>query len=188
MSRSPKGKKAKKSFFIITEGETEKRYFSEFKQKYRCSAVSIEKINPCSGQILNVAKRVWKNKRYSLSKYNKRAIIVDKDALSENEFDDILRAAKDENIEIFFSNCTFEVWLLAHFEPITRGLLSANELKRRLSNYLQGEYKKGDKGQLSTIVSCYEQAIANTRNVGNISFQTQCTNVGELCQDLREGS
>ena len=28
MSREPKGKKAKKSFYIITEGETEKRYFS----------------------------------------------------------------------------------------------------------------------------------------------------------------
>lgn len=188
MSRAPKGKRAKKSFYIITEGETEARYFSEFKQKYRCSAVNIKKIKPCSGQILNAAKRVWKNERVASSRYNKQAIIIDKDALSENEFNHILRAAKDENIEVIFSNSTFEVWLLAHFESITSGLLSVNDLKKRLSSYLRGEYKKGDKGQLSTIVSYYEQAIVNARNVSNISYHTQCTNVGNLCQSLREDS
>lgn len=188
MSRLPKGKKAKQSFYIITEGETEERYFSVFKQKYRCSAVNIKKIKPCSSQILNVAKRVWKNERVTSSRYNKQVIIIDKDALSENEFHRILRGAKDENIEVIFSNSTFEVWLLAHFESITSRLLSANELKNRISNYLRGEYKKADKGQLSTIVSYYEQAIVNARNVSNISYHTQCTNVGNLCQLLREDS
>ncbi|WP_127148160.1 RloB domain-containing protein [Veillonella sp. VA139] len=85
---------------------------------------------------------------------------------------------------MFFSNSAFEVWLLAHFESITRGLLSANELKRRLSNYLRGEYKKGDKAQLSAIVDHFEEAIVNTRNVSDLSYHTQCTNVGNLCQSI----
>ena len=58
MSRASKGKRAKRSFYIITEGETEKRYFLELKQEYRDIAVTIKKINPCSSQILNTAKRV----------------------------------------------------------------------------------------------------------------------------------
>ena len=184
MSREPKGKKAKMSFYIITEGETEKRYFLEFRQKNRCSAVTIKKIKPCSGQILNVAKRVWKNERFTVSKYNKQAIIIDKDALTEDEFNTILRAAKEENIGVFFSNSAFEVWLLAHFEPITKGIFTGNELKRRLSNYLRGEYKKGDKAQLSAIVDHFEEAIVNTRNVSDLSYHTQCTNVGNLCQSI----
>lgn len=184
----PKGKKAKKSFYIITEGETEERYFLAFRQKYRCSAVNIKKIKPCSGQIINAAKRVWKNERVTSLRYNKQAIIIDKDALSENEFNYILRIAKDENIEVIFSNSTFEVWLLAHFESITSGLLSAHELKKRTSNYLRGEYKKCDAGQLRKIAAYVDRAIENTKNVCELSYHTQCTNVGKLCQSLREDS
>ena len=76
------------------------------------------------------------------------------------------------------------MWLLAHFEPITKGIFTGNELKRRLSNYLRGEYKKGDKAQLSAIVDHFEEAIVNTRNVSDLSYHTQCTNVGNLGQSI----
>lgn len=186
MSRASKGKRAKRSFYIITEGETEKRYFLELKQEYRDIAVTIKKINPCSSQILNTAKRVWKNEGFTLSNYNKQVIVIDKDALTEDDFHAILRQAVDSKIEVVFSNSAFEVWLLAHFEPITRGFLSANELKRLLSNHLTGEYKKGDIRQLRAIVKHFTQAFENTRNVSSISYDTQCTNVGDLCQRMIE--
>ena len=186
MSRLSKGKRAKKSFFIITEGETEERYFSEFKQKQRCSGITIKRVNPCSRQIISKAKSVWRNEGFSLSNYNKQVIVIDKDALTEDDFHAILRQAVDSKIEVVFSNSAFEVWLLAHFEPITRGFLSANELKRRLSNHLTSEYKKGDIRQLRAIVKHFTQAFENTRNVSSISYDTQCTNVGDLCQRMIE--
>lgn len=186
MSRLSKGKRAKKSFYIITEGETEERYFSEFRQEGRCSGVKIKRVKPCSNQILSAAKRVWKKERFTLSNYNKQIIVIDKDALTEDDFHAILRQAVDSKIEVVFSNSAFEVWLLAHFEPITRGFLSANELKRRLSNHLTGEYKKGDIRQLRAIVKHFTQAFENTRNVSSISYDTQCTNVGDLCQRMIE--
>lgn len=91
MSRLSKGKRAKKSFFIITEGETEERYFSEFKQKQRCSGITIKRVNPCSRQIISKAKSVWRNEGFSLSNYNKQVIVIDKDALTEDDFHAILR-------------------------------------------------------------------------------------------------
>ena len=186
MSREPKGKQAKKVFYIITEGETEKRYILKFKQMFRCSAVNIEKINPCGKQIINRATSYWKGKRI----YDKelKGIIIDKDALTEEEFNSILTDARSKKIEVFFSNCTFEVWLLAHFEPITRGVLSSAELKEKLSRYLSQEYKKGDMGQLRKIAVHFDQAIENTKNVCEVSYHTQSTNIGTLCQRLREES
>lgn len=186
MSREPKGKQAKKVFYIITEGETEKRYILKFKQMFRCSAVNIEKINPCGKQIINRAISYWKGKRI----YDKelKGIIIDKDALTEAEFNGILNDATSKGIKVFFSNCTFEVWLLAHFEPITRRILSTVTLKEKLSRYLSQEYKKGDVGQLSKIAKYFDQAVENTKDVCEVSYHTQCTNVGKLCQSLREES
>ncbi len=184
MSRISKGKSAKKSFFIITEGESEERYFSLFRQFYRCSGVKIKKINPCSGQIINKAKVHWQREGVSSSKYSKRIVIIDRDSLSEVEFNNIRKKALDENIDIVFSNESFEVWLLAHFEDVTKGRISLTELKRRLTNYLGQEYKKGDIGQIKTILRYYDRAIENTKNVNEISYHEQCTNVSRLCQEI----
>ena len=43
-------------------------------------------------------------------------------------------------------------------------------------------------GQLRKIAVHFDQAIENTKNVCELSYHTQCTNVGELCQSLREES
>lgn len=186
MSRLSKGKRAKKSFYIITEGEPEERYFSEFRQKHCCCAITIKRINPCSRQIISKAKSVWRNEGFSISSYNKPVIVIDKDALSEDEFNTVLRQADNSKIEVIFSNSAFEVWLLAHFEPITKRVFSANKLKKRLSNYLRGEYKKGNASQLRKIAAHFDQAIENTKNICEVSYHTQCTNVGKLCQSLQE--
>ena len=129
---------------------------------------------------------MWKSEGLTLSNYNNPVIVIDKDALTKDDFDTILRQAVDSKIDVVFSNSAFEVWLLAHFELITKGFLSANELKKRLSNYLGGEYKKGNVSQLRAIVKHFTQALENTRNVSSISYDTQCTNVGNLCQRMIE--
>ena len=188
MSREPKGKRAKKSFYIITEGETEERYFSEFRQEHRYSAVKIKRIKPCGAQIIHRASDVWKHEKNNKSNPRHKCIIIDKDALTEEEFNSILNDATSKGIEVFFSNCTFEVWLLAHFEPITRGIHSSVKLKEKLSRYLSQEYKKGDVGQLRKIAVHFEQAIENTKNVCELSYHGQCTNVGKLCQNLQENT
>lgn len=129
---------------------------------------------------------MWKSEGITQSNYNNPVIVIDKDALTKDDFDTILKEAVDSKIEVVFSNSAFEVWLLAHFEQITKGLLSANELKKRLSNYLRGDYKKGNPSQLRAIVKYFTQAFENTRNVSSISYHTQCTNVGDLCQRMIE--
>ncbi len=188
MSRKSKGMRPKKVFYIITEGKTEEGYISEFTQKYRCSAVKIKKIKPCGAQIVHRASDVWKHKKNNKSNPGSKGIIIDKDTLREEEFNSILEDAKNKNIDVFFSNSAFEIWLLAHFEPITKAILSSAELKGKLSRYLSQEYKKGDTRQLRKIAVHFDQAIENTKNVCEASYHTQSTNVGTLCQRLREES
>ena len=186
MSREPKGKRAKKVFYIVTEGETEKRYISEFTQKDRCSAVRIKKINPCGAQIIHRASEFWKHEENYRKNPGPRGIVIDKDALTREELNSILKDATDKKIEVFFSNSTFEVWLLAHFEKITKGMLSTEKLREKLTKHLDREYKKGDTGQLRKIAKHFDQAVENTKDVCEVSYNTQCTNVGKLCQILRE--
>ncbi|WP_127161359.1 RloB family protein [Veillonella sp. VA137] len=201
MSRKPIGKRTKKVFYIITEGKTEESYISEFTQKYRCSAVKIKKIKPCGAQIIHRASEVWKHDKNKglnpelkggvIDKDNRlnlisKGIVIDKDRLTEEEFNSIKEEAKSKGIGVFFSNSAFEVWLLAHFEPITKAVLSSAELKEKLSRYLSQEYKKGDAKQLRKIAAHFNQAIKNTKNVCEVSYHTQCTNVGQLCLSLRE--
>lgn len=188
MSRSSNGKRIKKVFYIITEGKTEECYISEFTQKYRCSSVKIKKIKPCGAEIIHRASDVWKHDKNKGLNPVPKVIVIDKDRLTEEGFNSILEEAKNKGIRVFFSNSAFEVWLLAHFEPITKGFLSANELKKRLSKYLRGEYKKGNASQLREIVKHFDEAVENTKNVCEVSYNIQCTNVGELCLSLREDS
>ena len=188
MSREPKGKRAKKVFYIITEGKTEEGYISVFTQKYRCSGVKIINIKPCGAQIIHRASDVWKKNKTYRENPGPKGVIIDKDALTEDEFNNILKDAEDKDINVFFSNSAFEVWLLAHYELITIGILSSSKLKEKLSRHLSQDYKKGDAGQLKKIAAYFDQAIENTKNVCEISYHTQCTNVGELCLSLLEGT
>lgn len=186
MSRAPKGKRAKKVFYIITEGKTEEGYISKFTQEYRCSAVRIIKIKPCGAKIIHRASDVWKKDKTYRANPGPKGVIIDKDTLTEDDFNNILKDAENKEINVFFSNSAFEVWLLAHYELITISILSSSKLKERLSRNLSQEYKKGDAGQLRKIVAHFDQAIKNTKNVCEVSYHTQCTNVGKLCQNLQE--
>lgn len=186
MSRSSRGRIVKSSIFIVTEGETEERYFYEFKQHYRCSGIQIKKIKPCSQEIVNNAKRQYEDFKSRKKRFNIRlVIIIDKDELSEDQFNSVCFQAEQDNIELVLSNKSFEVWLLAHFEPVSASVLSISTLKSKLTNHLGCEYKKGNQGQIKKILKNYENAIENTTAISQISYKTQCTNVAEFCEKIR---
>lgn len=185
MSRTPRGRRAKKQIFIVTEGESEERYFSRFRQLYRCTGVKIKRINPCGAQIIHNANRFFRANGPQ-SKNSKNVIVIDKDALTEDEFNSVLISAEKYNISVIFSNISFEVWLLAHFQAIHSGTISLTQLKLYLTRHLGQEYKKGDVGQINKILENYYNAVDNTEGIAKISYTEQCTNVRELCRDMIE--
>ena len=92
----------------------------------------------------------------------------------------MFKGAESEKFEIGFSNISFEVWLLAHFEKMTMKNLSKSKLKHKLSSYLEEDYVKANYSQLEKISEKVEKAIENSSDISKIDYDRQCTNLGEL--------
>lgn len=123
MSRKPKNIKLKKEIRIYCEGETEKIYFDLLKQRYRLPNVKV-KTKGSVGQSLVLVNytidSLNKLSKKDRSTVEKVLVVFDKDDDSWDVIDQAMVLAKDNNIQVCFSNECFEVWLLAHFEEISK--------------------------------------------------------------------
>ena len=183
MARIRKGKKEKRKIFILVEGETEQKYFDFLRQKLRLSNVKIKTVVlENSGQTwVEKAKRMIQNDpSYKRDSTTEVFVVFDKDEFSNIELEKMFKKAIDEAFEIGFSNKSFEVWLLAHFEKVTSRVLSKTTLKNKLGNYLETQYVKADSDQLEKIVKNYDVAISNSKGICYVDFNHQSTNIGEL--------
>lgn len=188
MARNRKGKKEKRKIFILVEGETEQMYFDFLRQKLRLSNVKIKTV------VLENSGQTWIEKAKCLIQNDPNLkrdsttevfVVFDKDEFTNEELNWMFKKADDEAFEIGFSNATFEVWLLAHFEEVTPRLLSKVALKNKLGNHLQTEYVKADSDQLEKIVKNYEVAIKNTDGISEVDFSHQSTNIGALILKIK---
>ncbi|KRL83420.1 RloB family protein [Ligilactobacillus apodemi] len=139
MVRNKKGKKEKRKIYILVEGETEQKYFDFLRQKLRLSNVKIKTpiLNNSGITWIDKAKRLLQNDpKLKRDKQTDVFVIFDKDKIKVNELKSMFTKATRESFEIVFSNIAFEVWLLAHFEPLTPYTLSKQKLKNKLSNHL----------------------------------------------------
>lgn len=92
-----------------------------------------------------------------------------------------------EKFVIGFSNITFEVWLLAHFEFMTSHLISKQGLKDKLSRYLQAEYIKANSDQLEKIIEHLDGALKNSAPISKVDFYGQSTNIDAMIMKIKQG-
>ncbi|QNQ83770.1 RloB domain-containing protein [Lactobacillus sp. PV037] len=163
MVRSRKGlKKQKESIEIFCEGESEKEYFNMLKRKYRGSNVKVKVIAAdLSGKKL-VEKAIKKMKH---DKVQRGYIVFDRDEHSKQELQEVQSLASKNNIGVVFSSIDFEVWILLHFEFITRAY-SRKELEDKLSGekYFNTNYRqfKGDSYE-DFLFDRIENAVKNAK-------------------------
>src|SRR5699024_2749024 len=60
-------------------------------------------------------------------------VVFDCDNLTKNDIQQSMSMAKKKNIQIIFSNINFEIWILMHFEPVSR-IFTKKELNRKLAD------------------------------------------------------
>lgn len=120
-------------FYIITNGrETEKNYFELLKSKKSIYDVSIEFQNADPLGLVNYAidhingaNQVW--------------IVFDVDNThKDNRLIPAINKAEKNGIKYAFSNVSFEVWLVSHFEIIEKEM-TETKLENVLSEYLSKE-------------------------------------------------
>ncbi|ERL64821.1 RloB family protein [Schleiferilactobacillus shenzhenensis] len=147
MARKKRNLPIKPIIAIYCEGESETRYFEMLKAKYGSVNVHPQKIqvDTLRKQGLPLLKKaIAKMNRLSGEKRIERAYVVfDRDQISDSEMRECIALAKANDMRIIFSSINIEVWILLHFQPVTRAY-TPTELYRILSReeYFNTEYQQ----------------------------------------------
>ncbi|MGL5085925.1 MAG: RloB family protein [Clostridium sp.] len=111
---------------IITEGtETEVNYFENIKQiinsRYRSREIQENYPIKVEGKARSTSVLVNEAiKRKNRENFSTVWVVFDKD--DNSDFDVAIKLAKDNNIEVAWSNESFELWLLLHFQDLSVGI------------------------------------------------------------------
>ncbi len=108
-----------------------------------------------------LAKYKKENKK---TKFEKEWIVIDKDDWSRDEFLGVMETARQKNICVAFSNESYELWILLHFERIT-AYTSRENLNRKINHYFLErfgvEYSKSSQDIYAFIIGLQKEAIKN---------------------------
>ncbi|WP_265460082.1 RloB family protein [Enterococcus sp. HY326] len=206
------GKKEKKkkkrepaSYFIGSEGKkTEVIYFTKFSEMlidgYEAldGKISIEDvpsfdIHGVGTSNFRLIEDVENYLRKSPKIYENIWILFDLDDIPLDYFDNAIESAKSKGYKVAWSNDSFELWYLLHFEYLQSAITRA-QYQEKLDKYLQKEgykgYSKTDEGIFDFLVDKTEIAISNSEKLLNdfcgcpCSKKNPCTNVSALVSEL----
>lgn len=179
MARPFRHKTSTRRWVLFVEGQTELEYFSLLKGAYRWDGVEICRLANTGSDEVDKAERYLKH-RYGQKKFDGKGLIFDADTKTKERLQALCSKALAKDYSLGISSKSFEVWLLAHFEQITSGVLSKEALSKRLSEKLKKDYKKANYSQLKSLVANVEVAIENVKQVNEINDGFQYTTLGEL--------
>ncbi len=183
--RKEKNRKQKDSFLIICEGEeTEPNYFRAFRVK----SATIEVVGT-GFNTYSLVQRAVKEK--SISSYDQVWVVFDKDSFPDNLVEKAFRLAKKENIKIAFSNESFELWYVLHFD-FQQSPLGRQQYIDILDKKLGEKYKKNNRNMYAVLLEKQSLAIHRARKLqeafttNNPSKKNPSTSVYELVCELNE--
>lgn len=165
MGRKSKKLQARNKFYILTNGkETENNYFNLIKSKKSIYDVKIEYHNSDPLGLVEYAAK--------LTDANQKWCVFDiDDTFKCGTLSSAIKLAKDNNIQLAFSNMAFEVWLLSHYITIENHK-NNNELICMMNKILEKElklnkyYDKSDKELLKKyFIPKLTTAVTNTKKV-----------------------
>ena len=136
----------KKYIYFFMEGSkncSEDKYIREYYNQFQDRAVDIGfKFISCGdGSWKNIEKEINKEKRNINDENIEIWCVLDKD---KNDLDQINKECIKNNYKLIFSNCSFEVWLLYHYEDIKIGKCSQKNYENILTKKLNRKYKKNE--------------------------------------------
>ncbi len=122
MARVSKKKPIKPGIGIYCEGESEEQYFKMLKQKYHATNVQTAKLEikamSKSGEaLINAAVQQAKVAKRQLTQIY---VVFDRDDKTDAEIRHCQKLAAKKGIKILFSSVCFEIWILMHFQVISR--------------------------------------------------------------------
>lgn len=149
MGRKRGKKKTKPIVGIYCEGKSEEQYFKMLSQKYGAGNIrtgqlhsklktKIKSLDESGEKLITAAKRKGED-----DKVDKIYVVFDRDDKTSKDIQHCKKIADRDDITILFSSIDFEIWILMHFEQVTR-LYTRKQLTNKLSTkkYFNQDYEK----------------------------------------------
>lgn len=163
MDRAVDAGSARQSFLIVCEGtETEVHYFNAFRVPGQVFYVKGTATN--TFQVVEEALRLRKEE-----KYDQVWCVFDRDDFPAEHFNRALEMAQAHGIDVAYSNQSFELWFVLHFEFLNSAIDRAAYLKK-LEGHLGRKYQKCEPNMYKILLSRMNRAISQAEMLLN-SYQ-----------------
>ncbi len=203
-SRKSGFKNLKKDFLIVTNGtKTEYNYFVSWKSHSEKVVLEVKKDSNDPRALLERTLRIReeierrKSKQYGIAfSFDETWCVFDKDEFPDENISQAISIAKQNNIEIAYSNEAFELWLLLHFSYYNHSMsrkILAEKLDQKYIEKHQCKYEKEDELHFSRLVGLTNKAIINAKKLNtkfenehiiDINKKNPCTSVHFLVEKL----
>lgn len=148
-------KDIEKKVLIVCEGaRTEPSYFKKFKANTKCEIVG------AGCNTISVVERALT--MFSSGKFKEAWCVFDRDSFTKNRVKDALTLARQNNINIAFSNESFELWYVLHFAYLDTKITRSDYVKA-LNGYLGKPYKKNDEDMYQVLLQYQHKAIERSK-------------------------
>jgi hypothetical protein len=155
-----------KVFYVFTEGKkTEFNYLNDLKKDLRLKKVviNIYGLGKFGSDLIERVMRDKKENEFDNKDTEQEwCIVLDIDG--NKDFDKIIELAKSHDIQVFYSNECFEMWVLLHFEFISSEIERKN-YNSRLTGHLGYKYEKNNVGMYAKIKDKESFAIKNAKKL-----------------------
>ena len=202
----PKERFVKLTFLIATEGtQTEPNYFNALKKELeKSNRFNIEVSVQGKGKSTTaLVGKVYRQMEYNNQEYDRVWVVFDKDDFPD--FDEAIQQAEKNKINCAWSNESFELWLLLHFNDVSTST-NRKDLCDLLETAIRNKLHKTDQAALYdyskddskiyehvTTLGSEADAFARAEYLKNKfmgskvtpSAQNPCTHVDELVFELR---
>lgn len=99
--------------------------------------------------------------------YNEVWAVCDRDSFAKEKIDAAFQLARQEQVNLAFSNEAFELWYLLHFIDCDAAL-SRSQYAAKLGKHLKRPYAKNDPAMFATLLPHREVALRNARRLAGL--------------------
>jgi RloB-like protein len=174
LKRKKSFREEKETFLIFCEGEnTEPHYFNGFRLK----TATVKSLRIKKGNAKLFVNKAIEHKNNNPIKYDQYWIVIDFDNESQETFDEAMRLAKVNDIQIAYSSLSFEYWILCHFEYLTSHL-SQKQLELKISKHFEFKYSKNAQiaSKIFNLLEKMQVSAINNARKGFESFDSPYAN------------
>ncbi|MEH2055029.1 MAG: RloB family protein [Nostoc sp.] len=153
-------REVKQRFLIVCEGaKTEPNYFRSFRVPKNVAEIDVQGLGENPSKLVESAKYLNKQEEY-----DQIWCVFDRDSWTIEDFNNAIKNAEDQGFKVAYSNESFELWYVLHFEFLNTGIPRSDYLKK-LTCLFGRTYKKNSETIYDELFDKQPIAIKNAENL-----------------------